>query len=220
MDTNEQTRPPHHAYPVFLHLENRPCLIVGGGPVAMRKAADLIDAGATVTVVAESPVEEIERLAAGGALILHRRRYRTGDAAGAFIVFAATDDDEANLRISADAREAGALVNAVDNPPGCDFYSCAVVKRGPLRIAVSTTGCAPGIAARIRREIEALYGEEWGVYLDEIGRMRRELIAREDVASEQKHAVLHWLAGDEARELFFTAGKEKVWETIRTNNSF
>lgn len=204
----------HNTYPVFLRLEDRPCLIVGGGAVAYRKALDLIECGAQVTVVAEAPSPEVVTLAEGGRLALARRWFRPEDLAGIFLVFAATDDREVNAGIAGLARERGILVNAVDDPQRCDFISGAVVKQGPLRIAVSTSGCGPLIAARVRDSIGERFGGQFGAYVALAGEIR-EFIVSEERDKERKRAALSRLADEEMYEVYLRCGKEKVWENIR-----
>lgn len=214
MNTDDTTFGCHPVYPVFLNLAGRPCLVVGGGPVALRKASDLAEAGARVTVVAEQPHPDLTALAESGTVTLVVRRFAPDDVDGHAVVFAATDDDAVNADIAERARTAGALANAVDNPPDCDFFSGSVIARGPLRIAVSTSGCAPGAAARIRQELETQFGTEWGDYLTLIGDIRRHIIARK-LSPEKKRAILSWLCGDEAFTIFQESGQEALWKQAR-----
>lgn len=203
-----------HPYPVFLRLAERPCLVVGGGTVATRKALDLVESGARVTVVAERPSSDMEDLANRGRIALARRRFEPADLDGMFLVFAATDDRAVNAGIAGLARERGVLVNAVDDPERCDFISGAVVKRGPLRIAVSTSGCSPAFAGRIRREIEERYGDACGSFLELAGEIRESVLAEEPDEDRRKRALSR-LADEEMYTLYLRFGKERVWEEIR-----
>ncbi|MHB9028216.1 MAG: precorrin-2 dehydrogenase/sirohydrochlorin ferrochelatase family protein [Candidatus Latescibacterota bacterium] len=204
----------HYPYPVFLRLEDKPCLVAGGGNVAYRKALDLVECGARVTVVAETPSPEVAELAESGRITLVRRRFRPEDLAGMFLVFAATDDRVVNADIAEQAHGRGILVNAVDDPERCDFISGAVVKQGPLRIAVSTSGCGPLIASRIRGEIEERYSESFGTYVTLAGEIR-EFIISEERDEERKREALACLADEEMYHVFLRCGKERVWERIR-----
>lgn len=143
-----------NSYPVQLvHLAGRRVLIAGGGGVAAQKVAALLDAGACVHVVApdvsgvEAFLRRIHRVS--------RRAVRDEDVDGAALVIAATNDVDVNRRLAAAARARGVLVNAVDDPPGCDFYLPAIVRRGPVTITVGTNGGSPLFAARLRRVLEA-----------------------------------------------------------------
>jgi precorrin-2 dehydrogenase / sirohydrochlorin ferrochelatase len=201
-------------YPVFLRIDGRPCLVVGGGIVAHRKALDLLECGALVTVVAETPSPAMAALAESSAVRLIVRRVGPEDIRGAFLVFAATDDERVNAEIAGLAREAGILVNAADDPDRCDFILGAVVKRGPLRIAVSTSGCGPLIASGIRRELEEQYDEPFGSWVAAAGEIRARILA-EPCPRVRKDEALQWVAGRSAHETFLESGSEGVWSKVR-----
>jgi siroheme synthase-like protein len=139
-------------YPVFLDLAGRSVLVVGAGPVALRKTRGLLEAGARVTVVAPEWLPEFEPL----AVRLEQRRFRISDLDGAFLVFAATNDRRVNRRIGDGAKRRGIPVNVADRAAECDFIVPARVRRGRLQAAVSTGGANPRLAARLRRELERL----------------------------------------------------------------
>ena len=210
--------PPVNEYyplPVFLDVQGRKCVVVGGGPVALRKVTDLLESGAIVGVVAEKPSPEIERLYKQGKTKLVKRRFRADDISGAFLVFAATDDAAKNAEISATAKKRSVLVNTVDSPELCDFISGAVVKRGPLQIAISTNGQCPAIASTLRGELEKLYTESFGEFILIAGKLRQKILLLPDIASAKKHEAIKWLARKETFALFLDSGKEKVWEELK-----
>jgi precorrin-2 dehydrogenase/sirohydrochlorin ferrochelatase len=165
-------------YPVTLNVETMPCLIVGGGPVAARKAAELAACGALVTVVSPVLCPAMERLAAASKVRVERRQVGPEDVAGAFIVIAATDDAEVNRWVADLARRERALVNAVDQPEQCVFSAPAVLRRGVMSVAISTGGASPALAARIRDELEEIIGPEWGVIMQCLAVWRSRLRAR------------------------------------------
>ena len=140
-------------YPVFLDLRGRPCLVVGGGAVAHAKIVGLLRAGATVTVVARTVVEAIEAFAARGEVTIVSRPYASEDIRGFGLVVAATDQPEVNRRVAGDARSANALVNVVDAPEISRFIAPAVLERGDLQVAVSTSGVSPAFAAFVRDRV-------------------------------------------------------------------
>lgn len=141
-------------YPVFLDLAERPCLVVGGGPVAEGKVTGLLAAGARVTVVSPIVTERLAAWAAEGRIMHVARPYRADDLAGRQLAFTATDDSEVTAAVSADGRARGVWVNAADDPAHCDFILPAVVRRGRLAVAVSTGGASPAAARAIREELE------------------------------------------------------------------
>ena len=141
-------------YPVFLDLTERPCLVVGGGPVAEGKVTGLLVAGARVTVVSPIVTERLAAWAADGRITHVARPYRADDLAGRQLAFTATDDLEVTAAVSADGRTRGVWVNAADDPAHCDFILPGVVRRGRLAVAVSTGGASPAAARAIREELE------------------------------------------------------------------
>ena len=103
----------------------------------------------------------------------------------------------------------------MDNPQYCDFFSGAVVKRGPLRIAISTSGCSPGIAAEIRRELNELYSESFASFLQIVGEMRQYVLSLDDITRDEKNNALKWLSKKETLTLFIDSGKGKVWDGLK-----
>lgn len=172
-------------YPIAVDLGGKKCLIVGGGEVALRKARSLIDAGARVTVIAP---QVDPRLAAMEGVEVIEREYRQGDAAGCALVFAATDDRPVNSLVAEDANRDGALVNVVDDPDLCSFIAPAVVRRGDLLIAVTTSGKSPALSHRIRMEIEERYGPEYAAFVDLLGGLRDVVKAAHESREERELA--------------------------------
>jgi precorrin-2 dehydrogenase / sirohydrochlorin ferrochelatase len=145
-------------YMACLDLTGRPCLVVGAGPVGLEKTEGLLAAGARVTVVAPEAVAQVEQLAADGTIAWHRRRYETADLEGQMLVVAATSDTELNVGVFEDAERRAMLVNVVDVPPLCNFILPAIVRTGPIAIAISTSGASPALAKRMKREIADEFG--------------------------------------------------------------
>jgi precorrin-2 dehydrogenase/sirohydrochlorin ferrochelatase len=137
------SKPPAHPeayYPVFLDLRGKPCVVVGGGRVAERKALALLAAGARLTVVSPALTVRLRKEKDGGRLRHVERAFRPGDLRGAFLVIAATDDEKVNEAVAA---RKDLLVNVVDRPEHCTFIVPASVRRGPLHVAISTSGSSP-----------------------------------------------------------------------------
>lgn len=161
-------------YPVMLDLTGEPCVVIGGGRVGERKAAGLLAAGADVTVVSPRLTPRLSALAAEGRIRALLRPYAPGLAAlaEARLVFAATDDAAVNKAVLAEARKLGKLANAADAPEASGFHVPAVVRRGRLTLAVATAGASPAVAAKLKRQLEAAYGEEYAPYLELLHELR------------------------------------------------
>ena len=203
-----------YPYPVFLILKNKLCVIIGGGDVAFRKACEIIETGAFVKVIAPKSLDSFQSLEETGRIEIIKKYFEPNDVDGAFIVFAATNDESVNGKISRIARSKGILVNVVDDPAKCDFFSGAIVKRGPLRIAVSTSGYSPFLAAEIKKNIEKDYDNSYGDYIYAAGEIRKRLIGLEKVGKEDKKKAIEFLSGADAFGFFKQYGKERLWEEL------
>src|SRR5665648_479758 len=148
-------------YIACLKLTGRRCLVVGGGEVGLEKVEGLLACDGQVVLVAPEAEPELERLAAEGSIEWDRRAYRPEDLEGTFMVIAATNDSEINIGVFHDADRRAMLVNVVDVPPLCNFILPAIVRTGPLAIAISTAGASPALAKRMKREVSELFGEEY-----------------------------------------------------------
>ena len=158
-------------YIACLRLQGRRCLVVGGGEVGLEKVEGLLACGGEVTLVAPDAVEPLRELAEEGSIRWERRPYRTEDVDGAFLAIAATGDTNLNIRVFEDAERRAMLVNVVDVPPLCNFILPAIIRTGPLAIAISTAGASPALAKRIRDQIADEYGEPYArlaVLLNEV----------------------------------------------------
>jgi precorrin-2 dehydrogenase/sirohydrochlorin ferrochelatase len=159
-------------YPMMVDLTGRRCLVVGGGRVAERKVALLIECGASVEVVSPATTPKLAALASTGAIRLAQRAVRSTDLPGAFLVFVATDDPEINRAVAAKAHEAGGLVNVADAPESCGFLVPSVVRRGDLTISISTGGGSPALAKRIRQKLDEAIGPEYEAFLKALRELR------------------------------------------------
>ncbi len=150
-------------YIACLRLKGRRCVVVGGGDVGLEKVEGLLACDAYVTLVAPEAHPALEQLAAEGSIRWERREYGDGDLDGCLIAIAATADTEVNIRVFDDAERRAMLVNVVDVPPLCNFILPAIVRTGPLAVAISTAGASPALAKRMKREIGELFGEPYAV---------------------------------------------------------
>ncbi|MDO8426072.1 MAG: bifunctional precorrin-2 dehydrogenase/sirohydrochlorin ferrochelatase [Deltaproteobacteria bacterium] len=196
-------------YPVFLDIKDKPCVVVGGGEVALRKAEGLLSAGASVTIITPRAGKKVQALAKKGALKLVKRSYEEGDLKGAFLAISATGSKEVNKAVFRDAYKAGALVNVVDDPELCSFIVPSIVDRGSLIIAISTSGKSPLLAKALREELQGHIGEEFRDFVEIIGAVRRKLlknganrVKKEGVMKDLVYSPIPiWLGSGEVKEI-------------------
>jgi len=165
--------PPY--YPVSLSLSGRKCLVVGGGSVAQRKVATLLEHDAEVRVISPELCPELEQMAAKGLIKALAREYQSGDLKGAFVVIAATDDGKINDLVAQEAEQRGMLVNVVDDPTVSNFIVPSYLRRGDITVAVSTAGRSPALARKIRHRLEKEFGAEYATLARLIDDVRSEL---------------------------------------------
>lgn len=175
-------------YPMYVKLTGKPCLVVGGGKVAQRKIAGLLAAGGDVTVVSPACTAVVEEWSRSGKIALRLRPFLPEDVKGMAVVVAATSDPAVNLAVY-QASLPQQWVNIADRPDLCSFLVPAVVERGDLQIAISTGGHSPGLAKKLRRDLEAWLGAEYEAYTLFLGEMRRRLLAL-PLEEEEKRSIL------------------------------
>lgn len=180
-------------FPIMLRLEGRTCIVVGAGEIAAAKVAGLLHHGARVIVIAPKAVRGIRENARLGKLAWRRRSFSARDVQGAFLAVAATNSAETNRAVFRACQARGVLCNAVDDPEHCDFFYPAVVRRGPLQIAISTGGNSPALAARLRRDLDRQFGPEWTSFVKHIGKLRQQLL-NANMPLEEKREQLAELA--------------------------
>lgn len=195
-------------FPIFLKLEARRCLVVGAGTIAEGKIRGLLQAGASIEVIAPRAVPQIEEWFGQGLLNWKPRNFEPSDLDHVSVVIAATPLREVNSQIFREARLRNVLCNSVDDPENCDFYYGAIVQRGDLQIAISTNGRSPALAQRLRQELEEQFGPEYEAWLHELGAARDQMFAAKlDVETRRK--LLHQLA---SREAFNNRKHRAAWE--------
>ena len=164
-------------FPLFVELQGRRCVVFGGGAVAERKVAALLEAGAVVTVVSPTLSAPLAALASAGHITHAPRRYVAGDLAGAMLAFAATDDSAVNADVAREGRARGVWVNAADDPAHCAAILPAVVRRGAVTVAVSTGGASPALARAVRERLERALPVAYGPLAEIAKTARAELRA-------------------------------------------
>ncbi len=150
-------------YIACLRLKGRRCVVVGGGDVGLEKVEGLLACDGDVTLVAPEAHPELVQLALEGSIRWERREYWAEDLDRSLIAIAATGDTDVNIRVFEDAEARSMLVNVVDVPPLCNFILPAIVRTGPLAVAISTAGASPALAKRMKREISDLFGEPYAL---------------------------------------------------------
>jgi precorrin-2 dehydrogenase/sirohydrochlorin ferrochelatase len=194
-----------------LDIKDKKCVIVGGGKVAYRKACSLKEAGADVTVISPDTCPEMTN---EKGLVLINKNYDESCLDGAMLVIAATDNEEVNKKVSLDAGKRNIIINVVDRPELCSFIVPSTVKRGDLCISISTGGASPALAKNIRKELEDVFGPEYGEYIDLLTRMRD--VAMSDVKDDAKRReILQRLAEKDILEIVKTKGTEEAEAKIR-----
>ena len=195
-------------FPAFLKLASRRCLVVGAGRVAEEKIEGLLRAEAVVSVVAPLATRRIRAWARTGEIIWKARTFRSSDLVGMFLMVVATSSPRLHRLVYQQAKRRGILCNVVDDPEHCDFYYGATVRRGSLQIAVSTGGLSPALAQRIRKQMERTFGSEYEDWVEEIGAIRKRLLA-EPISPERRKALLHRLASETSLDEFRRRRKGK-----------
>lgn len=175
-------------YPAFLDLRERPCVVIGGGAVAERKAVSLLEAGAEVTVISPDLTGRLGALAASGKILCRRKAFEERDLIGAFLAVAATDQEELNRRISALCKAKNILVNVAYPPDEGSFIVPSCIERGDLIIAVSTAGASPALSRKIRTELEQTYGPEYDLLLRKLAALRKRL--QSEVHDQQRRSQI------------------------------
>jgi siroheme synthase-like protein len=161
-------------YPIYLDLKERDVLVVGGGAIAEGKTLQLVEAGARVTVVSPELTEALRAAADRNEISYLNGFFVEENLNGMFLVVSATDDRKVNEKVAKAAGERGLLCNVVDQPDLCNFITPALITRGELQISVSTGGGSPTLTQRVKREVAALIGEEYGALLELAAEMRAE----------------------------------------------
>jgi precorrin-2 dehydrogenase / sirohydrochlorin ferrochelatase len=188
-------------FPMLVKLRAKQCVVVGAGKIAAAKAAGLLASGARVVVIGPQANDWVRSQARAGKVIWHRRRFVAADVEPAFLVVAATNSYATNEAVFQACVQRGVLCNVVDDPERCDFFYPAVVRRGPLLIAISTSGRSPALARRLRIDLEQQFGSEYSAWVEQVGEMRQKL-RRKDMPAADRRKLLDQLASRESFERF------------------
>jgi precorrin-2 dehydrogenase/sirohydrochlorin ferrochelatase len=195
-------------FPIFVKLEGRLAVVVGGGNIAEAKIPGVLAAGARIRLISPSITPQIAEWVRFGKIDWLPKRFEAADLNGAFLVIAATSAPGVNEAVFREAEARGILCNAVDDIEHCHFYYGAVAQRGDLQIAISTNGKSPALAQRLRREFEAEFGPEYEAWLQWLGAAREALRAT-DPSSETTKKLLHELASRPMFEEFLREARRQ-----------
>ena len=191
-------------FPMFVKLQGRPVLVVGAGNVGEPKIGALLETGARIRVVALQATEAVREWSRSGLITLAERSFVPDDLDGVFLAVIATSRRELNELAYAEAQKRNVLCNVVDVPEQCDFYYPALVKRGDLQIAISTSGQSPALARLLRQQLEQQFSPGYAGWVAELGATRREILDS-TLTREQKRELLMSLAGRPAFEAMLQA---------------
>ena len=197
-------------YPAFINLENRPVLVVGGGAVAERKIETLLEAGALVTVVSPEITPQLQEYAQSQRINFRQRGFIPSDVDGVALVISATDDPAAQSEVASIAAAKNILVNTVDKPELCSFIVPAIVRRGDITIAITTSGKSPSLAAELRSRLDRVLTEDAARTATVLGAVRQEVHQHFADSDDRKRVfdsiigsgIVEWIAGyDDAAAL-------------------
>ncbi|MBU0482113.1 MAG: bifunctional precorrin-2 dehydrogenase/sirohydrochlorin ferrochelatase [Proteobacteria bacterium] len=197
-------------FPINLKISGRRCVVIGGGKVAARKVKGLLECGGQVVVISPELTDELETLVREGLIGCKKKNYLKGDLDGAFLVIAATDDENAQAEVYNEAEEKGILVNVADVPERCNFILPATVSRNELAVSVSTGGKSPALARLLRKKLEKEIGPEYGVLADILGLLRPVVLSR-----GQAHESNRDVFNDILHDNFPIWIKNGNWDLIR-----
>lgn len=194
----------NHLFPMFLKLAGKRCLVVGAGKVGEPKIRGLMDTGASLHVIALEGSDAVHEWAKDNKITLQLRAFVPEDLDGMALAVVATSSRKTNEAVYGEAQRRGVLCNVVDVPEYCDFYYPAVVRRGDLQIAVSTSGQSPSLAQKIRQQLERQFGQGYARWVEELGATRK-LVLASDLDPQRKRELLQSLASRQALEAALAA---------------
>lgn len=203
-------------YPVFLtNLQARRCLVLGGGAEAERKVKGLLEANAAVTVIAAEITSQLRHWHETATIEWVSRSYEAGDLQGAFLAIVCGNDQNINPRIWAEAQAVGALINVVDDVAHSNFIAGSIMRQGALILAISTSGCAPALAVRLRQRFEREFGPEYAAFLD-LMRELRESLAVHDADFQSRRGRWYKLIDSDVLGLLREGKTDLARQHVRT----
>lgn len=199
-------------YPIYLDIENKPILIVGGGTVALRKVETLLEYGALVRIVSPRIIPELQDMVNKGQCEWIPREYSDEDIKDSLLIFSCTEKEEVNAQVAQDAKANNRSINVVDDPDKCSFIVPSIMTRGDLSIAVSTGGSSPIVARQIRQDLEGFYGDEMIIYLELLKTWRKE--AKQHLPLEKRAQFLNKITDGEVLNYLKQGQHDQAKEVI------
>ncbi|KUO61331.1 MAG: precorrin-2 oxidase [Gracilibacter sp. BRH_c7a] len=199
-------------YPIYVDVENKPILIIGGGSIALRKVETLLEYGALIKIISPRIIPELQDRVNKKQCEWIPREYSSEDIEDSFLVFSCTEKEEVNARVAQDVQDSSRLINVVDDPDKCSFIVPSTMRRGDLSIAVSTSGSSPMVARQIREELEGFYGDEIRVYLNLLKTWRKEI--KQHLPPEKRQQFWHKVTDGEVLNFIKQGQQDQAKEVI------
>lgn len=202
-------------YPLYVDLEGKRCVVIGGGDVAERKVGSLLECDANVEVISPELTPGLTKLAQEGMLEIVSREYQPGDLKDAALAIVATDNTAVNMAVHREATENQIPVNVVDVPELCSFIVPSTIRRGDLIISISTSGSCPALAKDIRKRLEQSFGGEYGAFCDVLKDFRKDVIDKYDDPKDRTEALRRLITSD-AIDLIRARDKRALEERVKS----
>ncbi|MBW1704738.1 MAG: bifunctional precorrin-2 dehydrogenase/sirohydrochlorin ferrochelatase [Deltaproteobacteria bacterium] len=201
-------------YPIFIKLDGKTALVVGGGRVAQRKIETLLEYGASIHIISKELTDRLKQLVEAGDIRHMGENFENKHLDGAFLVIAATDDEKLNHEISETAQKRGLLINAVDQPADCNFIVPSIVKRGDLVIAISTSGKSPALAKKLGKKMGEHFGSEYEAFLTLMGFLRKEVL-KMGLSQDENRRIFKEIVDSNILEDLIHNDRDGVKSTLR-----
>jgi precorrin-2 dehydrogenase/sirohydrochlorin ferrochelatase len=201
-------------YPIFIKLDGKTALVVGGGRVAQRKIETLLEYGASVHIISKELTDKLKQLVESGDIRHMGEKFENKHLDGAFLVIAATDNEKLNHEISETAQKKGLLINTVDQPTDCNFIVPSIVKRGDLILAISTSGKSPALAKKLRKKMDGQFGSEYEAYLILMGCLRKEVL-KMGLSHNENGRIFQEIVDSDVLEALTGKDRDRVKSTLR-----
>lgn len=200
-------------YPIFVDIKGRKVVVVGGGDVAERKILTLLSCGANIFLIAKELTDNLKKLIKNGDVHYLGKEFNNEYLENAWLVIAATNDRDLNRLISKGAKARNIFVNAVDQPGDCTFIVPSIMRQGDLVIAISTSGKSPALAKKIRKDLERIFDESYGILVELLGRVRDAVLPL-GLSQKENKTIFSSLLNSDILDAIVTGDREKLLEVM------